>query len=360
MLALGVLGRAKSGASRKQWADLSLIGIKELMIHSLGIFGHGGYRMGNQPSVVYPAGIQLILEQLAFFLELVALCMQSPVGSKDGLDFFHVSVKLELNLTGPNDSTRDWWEIAKLRHGVGLGMAILLLEPLVQAIDSLLDVIHQLVLVLLDGTTNLGPHKQGVELGKDSEHFVGSLGRGKAVTQPRNDGVFNSCCALIVQVFGLRPPFLALVRHIQEVDILQRFPGSLDLFNCIYIAHFLNDGAGSSSRVGRGGSDIDNAGDNGLWSQNVDNGPLQLFVVVSECADILDSRLQLRVVLLNVDGNTLLVSADDEHTSQVRKLLDIVLPGNENAVARSHDVLKFWVAQVDQLGTWKQTKQHVV
>ncbi len=66
----------------------------------------------------------------------------------------------------------------ELSHGMGLGVAVLLLElaraaPLMAGLDAL----DELGPHTGDGAANLGSHKEGVELGEYTEHLVGVLGR---------------------------------------------------------------------------------------------------------------------------------------------------------------------------------------
>jgi hypothetical protein len=99
---------------------------------------------------------------------------------------------LALDLSCPNDGTRYRRKIVELSHGVGLGMAILLLESLVEGRNGLLDIIDELSLILRDSATNFGSHKEGVKLGEHAEHLVCVLRCGQPITKPGNDGVFHS------------------------------------------------------------------------------------------------------------------------------------------------------------------------
>ncbi|KAI6769164.1 hypothetical protein HG531_010268 [Fusarium graminearum] len=270
--------------------------------------------------------------------ELMAFGMQSPVRAENSLYLAHVPIQLELDLARPDDGTRYRGKITKLGHGT---------------IDSLLDVVHQLVLILLDSATNLGAHEKCVELGENSKHFVCSLGSSESIAKSGNDGVLYSSCTFVVKILGSYPSLFTLVCDIQHVDILKSLPSLLDFLDSVNIAHLLDDDTIRSSGLGH-------TWDGGLRAKNGDNSALELLMVVTESADILDSCLKFRVLLDDLDGDEFLVSAAGHFTSYVGKFLDMLLPGLENMVAGLHDVLELLVIKVNQFGTRQQPVKHIV
>ncbi|KAI6748663.1 hypothetical protein HG530_015436 [Fusarium avenaceum] len=232
-------------------------------------------------------------------------------------------------------------------------MAILLLEPLVQTIDRLLDMVHQLVLVLLNGATNLRAHEKGIELGKDSEHLVRGLGGSQSLSKSADDRVFYTGRTLVVEVLGSYPSFLALVRNIQKVNILKSLPSLLDLLNSIDVANLFNN---DTVRF----SSLSNARNSCLRTENSDDCALKLLMVVAEGADIFDSRLKLRVLLDYLDRYKLFVAASSHLAGHISKFLHILLPGLENMITCLHDVLELLVIQIDQLGTRQKSVKHII
>ena len=232
-------------------------------------------------------------------------------------------------------------------------MAILLLEALVQAVDRLLDVIHQLILIFLDGTTNLGANEEGVELGENSEHFVCSLSSGESVSEPGDDGVLYSGRTFVVKVLGSYPSLPALIRDIQQVNILKSLPSLLDFLYSINIAHLLHNNTIRSSC-------LSHTWNNGLGSKNGHNSALKLLVVVTESADIIDSCLELRMLLDDLDRDELLVSSTCHLTSYISEFFDILFPSFENLFTSVHDVPELLVIKVDQFSTWQQPVKHIV
>lgn len=61
------------------------------------------------------------------------------------------------------------------------------LEFLMKALNVILDPLNKLCLILSDGTTDVGTHKQGVEAGENTEHFIGILGSAQLVPEPSCD-----------------------------------------------------------------------------------------------------------------------------------------------------------------------------
>ena len=67
-----------------------------------------------------------------------------------------------------------------------------------QGLNVIFDPLHKLGLVLSDGSTDMWPHKQGVEAREDSEHLIGVLGCSKLVSQSSCDPRLNSVNSLVV------------------------------------------------------------------------------------------------------------------------------------------------------------------
>lgn len=61
------------------------------------------------------------------------------------------------------------------------------LELFMEALNVILDPLDELCLVLPNGTTDMGTHKQGVEAREDAEHLVGILGRTQLVSEASCD-----------------------------------------------------------------------------------------------------------------------------------------------------------------------------
>ena len=72
------------------------------------------------------------------------------------------------------------------------------LELLVESFNVVLDPLDELGLVLPDGSTDMWPHKQGVEAREDSEHLVGVLGRAELIPQTGSDPRFYTVNALFI------------------------------------------------------------------------------------------------------------------------------------------------------------------
>jgi len=65
----------------------------------------------------------------------------------------------------------------ELRHCMGFGMSVLLLEPLVESRDGLLHILDELRLILGDSAADFGPDEESIELGEHPEHLVCVLSR---------------------------------------------------------------------------------------------------------------------------------------------------------------------------------------
>src|SRR6478735_8829530 len=122
-------------------------------------------------------------------------------------------------------------------------MTILLLEPLVEAVDRLLDVVHKLVLVFLNCATNLWAHEKGVEFGEYSEHLVGSLCCSQSLSKSADDGILYTGRTLVVEVLGSYASFLALVCNIQKINVLKSLPSLLNFLHSIDVTNLFNNDA---------------------------------------------------------------------------------------------------------------------
>ncbi len=307
-----------------------------------------------QPRLKNRPGIQLLAEQIALTLQPLPFSMDGPVRAEHILDLLHVPVQLALDLARPDNRTRHGGQIVQLRHGVGLGVAILLLEPFMQCSDGLLDVVDELRLVLSNGAADLGPDEERVEFREDAEHLVGVLGRSQPVAQPCDNGVLNARRPLIVDVLGARPLLRALGGDIKQVDVFETLPGLPDLLDGIDIADLLNNGG----TVGTGA--LSYTVDGRLGSEDIDDRPLQLLVVVAEVADILQASLQLRMSGRDLDGDEPLVPPASDIASNTGKLPDVLVPRGEHGISLLHDAAEVLVIKLDQIRARQQAVQHLI
>jgi len=67
-----------------------------------------------------------------------------------------------------------------------------------QSLNVIFHSLHELGLVLADGPSDVGAHKQGVEAGEDAEHLVGVLGGSQLVTETGSDPGLHTVDPLIV------------------------------------------------------------------------------------------------------------------------------------------------------------------
>ena len=85
-----------------------------------------------------------------------------------------------------------------------------------------------------------------------------------------------------------------------------------------------------------------------MRAQDVDNGSLELLVVLAECRDVANALFRLFVPSCNLDRDELLVPSPSHFTSNIGELLDVLLPCTPDALCNSHDGLKFGVIHVHE------------
>ncbi len=141
---------------------------------------------------------------------------------------------------------------------------------------------------------------------------------------------------------------------IKEIDVLQTLPRLPHLLNSVDIANLLHDDGTVDARS------FGNAIHGGLGAENIDDGALQLLVVVAEGADILQACLQLAVFGSDLDRDELLIPAPSDFTSNVGKLLDVLIPCPENAIGLLHNPAEILIVELDQLRAGEQAVQHLI
>lgn len=67
-----------------------------------------------------------------------------------------------------------------------------------ESFNVILDTLDKLCLVLTDSTSDVRTNKQGIETGKDSEHFIGIFGCSKLISEPGCDSCLNTVNTFII------------------------------------------------------------------------------------------------------------------------------------------------------------------
>lgn len=117
----------------------------------------------GEPGGEQRLGVELALKACALALELLTLGVELPSLPKHVLNALHVRRELTLDLLRPDDGSGDGREVSELRHVVGLRVAVIGRELLVETFNVLLDGLDELGLVLLDGSSDLeGSGEEGV------------------------------------------------------------------------------------------------------------------------------------------------------------------------------------------------------
>lgn len=159
-----------------------------------------------------------------------------PAFSQNIFHSLHVSSQLAVNLLGPDDGARHWWQVSDVAHLAGLALRILHFELVVQRLDVVFHALYELRLVLSDCTSDVGTHKEGVEAGENAEHFIGVLCGSQLITQAGGNTRLHAIDAFIIALHGSFPGFHALLRNIQTINLFDVLISQVNLLNGVGIS----------------------------------------------------------------------------------------------------------------------------
>jgi hypothetical protein len=126
-----------------------------------------------------------------------------PVVTQNFFNSVLVELEFLVELVNPDDLVHNFREVTRLIQG--LVHSIFIQQLTFQLFNVLLNLSNQLELVLSNGASNLGPHKQLVVHGKHLEHFIGRSSFLQLLLKLFGELGLNLARAHVVDFLGLVP-----------------------------------------------------------------------------------------------------------------------------------------------------------
>lgn len=190
----------------------------------------------SSPVIKYLLGVKFGSEAIAILFQLQSFHMILPTFSQNIFHSLHVCSQLTVDLLGPDDGARHWWQVSDVAHLAGLALRVLHFELVVQGLDVIFHALDELRLVLSNGTPNMGAHEEGVEAGENAEHLVGVLCGSQLIAQAGGDPRLHAVDAFVVALHGSFPGFYTLLRNIQAIHLFHVLISQVDLLNGVGIS----------------------------------------------------------------------------------------------------------------------------